>query len=415
MRGRTSGKRRPTSRRPTIAGAMVAASLALPAIALGHLERPSYWPDPTPDTSVSPPAGGEVPKARSLASAVTGQGPGRRARGLQEGEARSTLALRVDPAAPAEQRLPPAARASPRHALRQEEGARRMRRINRALRRSSCSYRSVQAAVNDSGNNDRDRDHARPLHRAEVAQGAGERPEVQPVAAAGDQSGAPTPSYEYQATCPNDQNLIHVAGRAVKGKPLAEPRPDRHGIPEQELGECIRCNLQIEGSGAKPEDVILDAGKGYKNPKDPAARPGGDSPAAECHTEEGRQPLLGEARGPAHRPLGRLRRPQLPHARRARARLLHRGDRRHPARPGEVLLERRLRPPELHHRPQRDPELRRVRLRRRGRLPGRLAADRRVPRRELLPRAALQHGRPPCDLHGSRHGLLRARWATPCG
>ena len=32
-----------------------------------------------------------------------------------------------------------------------------------------------------------------------------------------------TPSYEYQATCPNDQNLIYVQGRAVEGDPLAEP------------------------------------------------------------------------------------------------------------------------------------------------------------------------------------------------
>src|SRR3954467_16408 len=46
------------------------AVLALAAPALAHVERTSYWPDPKPDTSVSPPAGGAVPKARSLASAV---------------------------------------------------------------------------------------------------------------------------------------------------------------------------------------------------------------------------------------------------------------------------------------------------------------------------------------------------------
>ena len=50
--------------------------LALPALALAHLERPSYWPDPTPDCSVSPCAGGNVPEARSLESAVDGAGPG---------------------------------------------------------------------------------------------------------------------------------------------------------------------------------------------------------------------------------------------------------------------------------------------------------------------------------------------------
>ena len=50
--------------------------LALPGLAFAHPERPSYWPDPAPDRSVSPPAGGKVPTVRSLASAVTGNGPG---------------------------------------------------------------------------------------------------------------------------------------------------------------------------------------------------------------------------------------------------------------------------------------------------------------------------------------------------
>ena len=36
----------------------------------------------------------------------------------------------------------------------------------------------------------------------------------------------------------------------------------------------MRCNLQIEGSGAKPEDVILDAGMDYKG-TGPEARPSG--------------------------------------------------------------------------------------------------------------------------------------------
>src|SRR5262245_10529891 len=56
--------------------ATAVAMLTLPAIAIAHLERPSYWPDPSPDTGVSPAAGGAVPEARSLASAVTGAGPG---------------------------------------------------------------------------------------------------------------------------------------------------------------------------------------------------------------------------------------------------------------------------------------------------------------------------------------------------
>ncbi|WP_372792219.1 hypothetical protein, partial [Paraconexibacter sp.] len=71
---------RATSRRRRVGGpAMLVAVAALvsPAIADAHLERPSYWPDPRPDTSVTPPAGGKVPTARSLATAVTGAGPGK--------------------------------------------------------------------------------------------------------------------------------------------------------------------------------------------------------------------------------------------------------------------------------------------------------------------------------------------------
>ena len=62
--------------------------LATPGAALAHLERPSYWPDPAADTSVSPPAGGGVPDARSLESAVTGEGPGE-VRVVLDGEERT--------------------------------------------------------------------------------------------------------------------------------------------------------------------------------------------------------------------------------------------------------------------------------------------------------------------------------------
>jgi hypothetical protein len=47
------------------------------ATAFGHVERSSYWPDPAPDRSVKPAAGGKVPKARSLASALRAKPPGR--------------------------------------------------------------------------------------------------------------------------------------------------------------------------------------------------------------------------------------------------------------------------------------------------------------------------------------------------
>src|SRR5215210_3833134 len=51
---------------------LLVALLCLPAVALAHVERPSYWPDPAPDTSVKPAAGGKVPKIRTLSSSLKG-------------------------------------------------------------------------------------------------------------------------------------------------------------------------------------------------------------------------------------------------------------------------------------------------------------------------------------------------------
>ncbi len=42
----------------TMALAVVAAPIQA---AQAHVERPSYWPDPAPDTSIKPPVGGKVP------------------------------------------------------------------------------------------------------------------------------------------------------------------------------------------------------------------------------------------------------------------------------------------------------------------------------------------------------------------
>src|SRR5436309_13145874 len=55
-----------------------AAALAAPAVASAHIERASYWPDPAPDCSISPCAGGQVPAVRSLAAAavLNYKGPG---------------------------------------------------------------------------------------------------------------------------------------------------------------------------------------------------------------------------------------------------------------------------------------------------------------------------------------------------
>ncbi len=255
----------------------MAAALAIPSLASAHLERPSYWPDPAPDTSVSPAAGGEVPDARSLGSAVSGAGPGD-VRVVCKASSMRKARRSIDAAHEEGFRLRPS---QPETFLSAVE-ARRLEQINRELA-DQCEFRSVQAAINASGNNDRvvimpGRYKEKQSRRSPVND-----PECNPELLQEDQSGAETPSYNYQAQCPNDQNLIHVQGRAVEGGvPQSDPDPDRHGIPEDQLGACIRCNLQIEGTGARPEDVILDAGKGYENGARPGARPGGDTPAEEC-------------------------------------------------------------------------------------------------------------------------------------
>ncbi len=265
--------------------------LVVPSVAGAHLERPSYWPDPRADRSVSPPAGGKVPKARSLFSAVTGRGPGEVrvvCQGRSGGKSLRRALVSIRSARKSGFRLRPS---QPKRRISAKR-ARGLRRINRALARK-CRYHSVQKALTASGNNDRvvvmpGRYVERRSRRSPV-----NNPRCNPSMLQEDQSGTPTPSYEYQFKCPNDQNLIHIAGRALKGDPLAEPRADRHGIPSQELGRCIRCNLQLEGSGVRPEDVILDAGNGYINANEPGARPGGRTPASRCLTaEDGRNPCF---------------------------------------------------------------------------------------------------------------------------
>src|SRR3954465_8358293 len=56
-------------RRACAVGVLALCGLVPPA-AFAHVERSAYWPDPKPDCSITPCTGGDVPKARSLASAL---------------------------------------------------------------------------------------------------------------------------------------------------------------------------------------------------------------------------------------------------------------------------------------------------------------------------------------------------------
>src|SRR5438874_7017094 len=234
-----------------------------PALVSAHIERASYWPDPAPDCSVSPCAGGAVPTARSLASALAG------------GDVTRVVCQR-DSVKRAQRSLANAQ--STGYVLRPTLGpqkisakeARSLLDLNRKLF-NRCRFHSIQEAVNESGNNNRvvimpglytePRSRSAPTHDPACAQ----------YGIVNDRGQSGALSYKWQYYCPNDQNLIAVLGRAPgTTDPPNPPAEDRHGIPD--LGPCIRCNLQIEGSGVGPDDVTIDAGRvqsGDHGPIDP--------------------------------------------------------------------------------------------------------------------------------------------------
>jgi hypothetical protein len=125
---------------------LLAATTALLAIAtgvaFGHVERSSYWPDPAADTSVTPAAGGAVPKARTLASALK-----RKARGdtyvvcKQSSLRRAIRSIRA-----ARKRGFKVRPTAPTRKISKKR-AKQLRRINRRLAKR-CRFRNIQAAVN---------------------------------------------------------------------------------------------------------------------------------------------------------------------------------------------------------------------------------------------------------------------------
>jgi hypothetical protein len=228
-------------------------ALLLPAVALAHIERASYWPDPAPDCSVTPCTGGQVPAARSLESATTG-GPGV-TRVVCQPDSITRLRASIASAKKTGYVIRPT---QPRQKITAAEGN-ALIRINLALRKR-CAFNSIQAAVTQSGNNDRvvimpglytePKSREAPTHDPSCAQ----------YEIVNDRGETGAVSYAYQFHCPNDQNLIAVLGRQPGSSPPPQPPlSDRHRIPD--LGPCIRCNLQMEGSGVSPDDVTIDGGR----------------------------------------------------------------------------------------------------------------------------------------------------------
>src|SRR4051795_5691940 len=123
--------------------------LAAPAASLAHVERPAYWPDPAPDCSIKPCTGGDVPKARSLSSALKTSSTSK-TRVVCQNDSMSRLLNSVG-----------AARKQgwndrPTQPLRKMSltQARSFTRLNREFAKR-CRFNSIQAAVNASHNNDR--------------------------------------------------------------------------------------------------------------------------------------------------------------------------------------------------------------------------------------------------------------------
>ena len=283
---------------------MAAVAIAIFVAQAGaHVERATYWPNPAADTSVTPPAGGEVPAARSLFTALDERPPGTTRVVCQGGgpsraqftaAERAVTAARRRGAPKAEiTRLKRARTAAKRaylkavndsasmravrtalgkarkngYKLRPTEDPRsvskseasRLRRFNEQLL-TRCRYDSIQAAVTAAGNNDRvvvmPGLYTEPESRAKPTND----PACADMRQQNDEGSSQAVSYAYQVKCPNDQNLIAVMGREPgSGRDPQPPLDERRNIPN--LGPCIRCNLQLEGSGVSPDDVVIDAGR----------------------------------------------------------------------------------------------------------------------------------------------------------
>ena len=232
------------------------AMAVLTTAAYGHVERSSYWTDPAPDTSIKPAAGGKVPKARTLASALKKKARGDTRVVCQRGSLKR--ALRSINSA---RKKGTVLRPSQGRKKLSKRNARRLKRQNRAFARR-CRFKSIQSAIKRSGNNDR----VIVMPGKYVEPGSRAKPTNDPKCAQYKETsddGAGAATFRYQVKCPNDQNLIYLQGRALTDRPVPNPPlEDRHGLPDE--GKCIRCNLQIDGTGAKPEDVVIDLAKDTK-------------------------------------------------------------------------------------------------------------------------------------------------------
>jgi hypothetical protein len=231
-------------------------ALALPSAALAHVERTSYWPDPAPDTSVTPAAGGQVPAARSLGSALDDSARGN-TRVVCKGDSLTKAQAAIAKAQTTGYRDRPTV--APTKLTATQAAA--LLDVNRRLF-ARCAYHDIQPAATASRNNDRI--VVMPgLYTEQPSRAVPSLPKECDKYRTTSENGSGAVSYEYQYRCPNAQSLIGLAGHKLgpgEDPPVTPTgRPDPHGIPN--IGPCLRCNVQIEGSGASADDVVVDAGR----------------------------------------------------------------------------------------------------------------------------------------------------------
>ena len=230
--------------------------LAPATVAVAHVERTSYWPDPRPDTSTRPAAGGKVPTPRSLYTALDRRRVGT-TRVVCKSNSLALTRVAITRARTKGVELRPSV---PAKKLTRTQ-ARRLLTLNKSLFRR-CRFHDIQPAVTATHNNDRI--VVMPgLYTEEPSRKVPNFPPECDKYRVTSENGSGAVSYAYQFHCPNAQSLIGLAGHALG--PGSDPpvsatgRPDPHGIPN--LGPCLRCNVQIEGSGPSPDDVVVDAGR----------------------------------------------------------------------------------------------------------------------------------------------------------
>ena len=243
----------------------VALLVAAP-MALAHIERASYWPAPGADTpAASRPAARSRPSAACSARSTSAPGDtqvvckgkvpkapkgGGKGEGEQEEhEARRkyTRALeknasikrldktikKVTKAKNKKKRGYVLRPSEPRIKVRQE-GREEAPQVQHKLLKQ-CKFDSIQEAVTRLGQQRPRRDHAGRLHRAGLARGADQRPEVR--RARGDQR--PRPDRRRSPTVPADLPERPEPDRGDGPRPPATRRrrsrrlADRHGIPDE--------------------------------------------------------------------------------------------------------------------------------------------------------------------------------------